>query len=79
MEITLLDPDLRPTGFDRLGVVDFIELGYAHLVCLVDRVCLVYLASLIHGVGLVSPSKRDKPNEPNNDLVLEVLRILACG
>ena len=88
MEITLLDPDLRPTRFDRLGIVDFIELRCAHsvslvplvcLVCLVDRVCLVYLVYLIHGVCLVSPNKRDKPNGPNNDLVLEVRRILACG
>ena len=31
VEITLLLPELRPTCFDCLGVVDFVELGSIHL------------------------------------------------
>ena len=44
VEIALLAPDLRPTCFDRLGIVGFVELGCAHLV---DLVRFVYLVDLI--------------------------------
>ena len=40
------------------------RLDLVHLVCVVDLVCLVHL------VGLVQLNKRDKPNTPNNTLLM---------
>ncbi len=36
----------------------------------VDLVCFVYLVDLVHWVSFVQPNKRDKPNKPNNGLLL---------
>jgi hypothetical protein len=33
-------------------------------------VCLVHLVCFAHLVSFVQPNKRDKPNEPNNDLLM---------
>ena len=37
---------------------------------LAGRVDLVHLVCLVHLVGLVQPNKRDKPNKPNNGLLM---------
>ena len=33
-------------------------------------VCLVHLVCFVHLVSLVQPNKRDKPNEPKNDILI---------
>ena len=37
---------------------------------LVGRVDLVHLVCLVHLVGLLQPNKRDRPNKPNNGLLM---------
>ncbi len=61
VKIALLVPELRPTCFDRLGVVGFVELGCAHLVHLV---CFVYLVDLVYLVSFVQPNTQtDETNQ----------------
>ena len=40
------------------------------LVHLVYLVCLVYLVSLVYPLSLVPPNKRDRPDRPNNGLLM---------
>jgi hypothetical protein len=61
VEVALLVPELRPTGFDRLGIVGFVDLRCAHLV---DLVCFVYLVDLVYLVSFVQPNNQtDETNQ----------------
>ena len=44
--------------------------GRARKVDLVYLVCLVYLVSLVYPLSLVPPNKRDRPDRPNNGLLM---------